>query len=135
MKFKYIITLWQNFYDFEGLTCDFSIEGTFDDLANAKSVIPDLSRKEIDKQLSENKGWGLMNVGGKKQVLFSDGVNKNNKVVHSHQFKTGDGSGYNSIYSYYEVIEIPQDAEVNKELFNMDSCEWEVKSYFDKEST
>jgi hypothetical protein len=135
MKNKYVITLWQNVYDYDGLTSYFFVEIICESLDKAKVAIFNLSHNEISKQLKENEGWRIMDVDGKKQSLFSEGVNKNNKVVYAYETKTGDGSGYNSNYSYYEIIEIPEDVEVDEELFNTADCEWEVKRFFNERTT
>lgn len=57
-----------------------------------------------------------MDVGGKMQNLFSEGVNKGNDIVFSYESKTGDGSGYNSKYNFYEVIKVPFKALVKPDL-------------------
>jgi len=132
MKNKYVVTLWQNMYDYDGLTCNFFVIGTFDNLGNAKVFVNDKSQNEMDDQLKKNNGWGIMEVGEKTQSITGEGVNKNNKIVYSHESKTGDGTGYNSAYNFYEVIEVPEETIIDKHLFNTADCEWEVSDYFDK---
>ena len=132
MSNKYIVTLWQNIFDYDGLTCNFSVEGVFNLFEEAIKFIVNTSKTEVDKQLKENSDWGIMEFSDKTKSIFNEGVNKNNKIVYSYKIKTGDGSGFNSIYNFYEVIEVPQEVVIDRNLFNMNDCKSEVDSFFIK---
>jgi len=131
---KYVITLWKNEYDYEGLTSCFEIVGSYNSLDEAKNVLLNVSHNEIEKQLKNNDHWNIMDVEGKTQNMFSESVNKHNKVLHSYEMKTGDDSGFNSIYSFYEIIEIPQNTIIDEKLFDTKDSNWEIKSYFNKKN-
>jgi hypothetical protein len=80
--------------------------------------------------MSQHPGWHPMEIA-KPGTTW---LNKNNKVVDHGFFKVGDGTGFNSIYNYLEVIELPNDAAVDENLFNLERGGWAVsvvRRYFE----
>jgi hypothetical protein len=106
-----------NVYDYDGLTSDFFVKGVFNFLEEAIKFITITSKEEVDEQIKKNENWKIMEFGDKTQNMFGRGVNKDNKIVYSYNLKTGDGSGYNSAYNFYEVIEIRQEDVIDRNLF------------------
>jgi hypothetical protein len=128
---KFVITQWKDDFDYDGLTNYFSVLGEFSDLAEARAYLNDSVDRLTVEQLNEHAGepgWGFRSIEGKETPW--DRVNKNNKVVDYRSFGIGDGTGFNSIYTYLELIELPKDAEVNEKLFDLEDCGYEVRRYF-----
>jgi len=129
---KYIITHWTDEYD-QFYTSDdhFCVLGEFDDLAEAQACLRDSVNRLKAEQLSEHSSWRLMETASTGTAW----LNKNNKVVDHSFFKVGDGTGFNSIYNYLEVIEVPADAVVDENLFDLERGGWPVtvvKNFFEK---
>jgi len=128
---KFIITHWTDEYD-QFYTADdsFSILGEFDDLAEARACLSDSMNRLTAEQLSQHPGWHPMEIA----KTGTTWLNKDNKVVDHRFFKVGDGTGFNSIYNYLEVIELPKDAVVDENLFNLERGGWAVsvvRRYFE----
>jgi hypothetical protein len=137
---KFVITRWiDEFDEFDGLTNHFSILGEFYDLAEARAYLSDNVNRLTAEQLSQHAGrtgWHLMSIQGQdlRPLDYREkGINKNNKVVDHRSFKIGDGTGFNSAYNYLELIELPKDAGVDKNLFNLEHwhCEFAVRQFFE----
>jgi hypothetical protein len=126
---KYLVTLWKDLFDYDGLTNDFAIMGEFDCLEDAKAQLKPLAEQLMAKELAENPGWTSMDISGKANPPWSK-VNNNRRVLACEAFKVGDGTGFNSTYVYLEVIEIPRDEPLSEGLFNLKDCGYEVRSYF-----
>ncbi len=129
---KYIVTHWTDEYD-QFYTSDdhFSVLGEFDDLAEARACLSDSVNRLAAEQLTEHPGWRLMEIASTGTAW----LNKNNKIVDHGFFKVGDGTGFNSIYNYLELIEVPADAVVDENLFDLSSGSWPctvVRMYFEK---
>jgi hypothetical protein len=131
---NFVLTQWVDDFDYDGLTNTFSVLGEFCDLAEAQAYLDDSVSRLAVEQLEEHNSdslssWHLMGIEGKERPPWYQ-VNKGNKVVNRRSFKIGDGSGFNSIYTYLELIAIPENVEVDETLFDVVNCGYEVKSYF-----
>lgn len=126
---KFLITLWRDEFDYDGLTSDFSILGGFDNLADAETSLKEMARNMVVEQLNVHPGWYVMDIKGKERPQY-DRVNRNNTVLECESFKIGDGSGYNSAYSYLELIELMAKTKVDENLFDLKNCRFEVERYF-----
>jgi hypothetical protein len=132
---KYLITHWIDEFDYDGMTSRFSILGDFHDLAEARACLNGCVDRLTAEQISQHAdsvspSWHVMSIKGKECPLWYR-VNKNNTVVDLRSFTVGDGTGFNSIYNYLEVIELLDDAVVDKNLFDLEDCGFEVGRYFD----
>src|ERR1700689_2400414 len=114
---KFLITLWTDEFDYDGLTSDFSILGEFPNLADAQAHLKEMARNMVAEQLSAHPGWHVMSITGKEQPQF-DHVNRNSMVLECESFKIGDGHGYNSAYNYLELIELMTNTKVDENLFD-----------------
>jgi hypothetical protein len=128
---KFIITHWTDEYD-QFYTADdsFSILGEFDNLAEARACLNESVNRLRVEQLSQHSSWHLMDIANTGTTW----LNKNNKVVDHSFFKVGDGTGFNSIYNYLEVIEVSADAAVDENLFDLERGGWAVsvvRQYFE----
>jgi hypothetical protein len=128
---KFVITQWNDEFDFDGLTNDFCILGEFRELAEAQAFLHESVNRLAAERLTEHPRWERRIMEGKEHAWSR--VNKNNKVIEYGSFGIGDGTGYNSIYAYLELIELPGDAEVDEKLFDVESCRYEVRRYFEAE--
>jgi len=128
---KFVITQWRDEFDFDGLANSFSILGEFQELAEAQAYLHDSANRLIAEQLREHPGWQRRIMDGKEHAW--DRVNKNNKVIEYGSFGIGDGTGYNSIYTYLELIELPADVGVDEKLFDVEYCRYDVSRYFKAE--
>ena len=128
---KYLITLWKNEFDYDGLTSEFSVLGEFYDLKDTQARLKELSNELLAELLREHTDWRVVDIGRKEHRKFYDRVNSNSKVVGRSSFKITDGGGYNSLYNYLELIELAEDTQVNENLFDLEHCGFEVKQYFD----
>ena len=127
---KYLIILWKDAFDYDGLTSEFSIVGQFSRLRDARSELTPLTQKLKTAELSANGGWFAMSIKGKEKPEY-DRVNKHNRVLARDSFKVGDG-GYNSVYAYLEVIGVRTDVTVDESLFNLENCRYEVERFFEE---
>jgi hypothetical protein len=129
---KFLITHWTDEYDQFYMADDhFSILGEFDDLEEARACLIASVNRLTAEQLSQHPGWRLMETASTATAW----LNKNNKIVDHSFFKVGDGTGFNSIYNYLEVIEVPKDAVVDENLFDLERGGWPVevvRMYFEK---
>jgi hypothetical protein len=128
---KFVITQWNDEFDYDGLTNDFCILGEFRELAEAQACLHESVNRLAAERLSEHPGWQRRIMDGKEHAW--DRVNKNNKVIEYGSFGIGDGTGYNSIYTYLELIELPADVGVDEKLFDVEYCRYEVSRYFKAE--
>ena len=126
---KFVITHWTDEYD-QFYTADdsFSILGEFYDLAEAQACLRDSANRLRVEQLSQHSGWRLMDIANTGTTW----LNKNNKVVDRSFFKVGDGTGFNSIYNYLELIELPKETAIDENLFNLERGAYVVRGYFER---
>jgi hypothetical protein len=134
---KYVITQWVDEFDYDGMTCSFSILGEFYDLVEARAYLAESVNRLTLEQLSQRaaepgRRWHLMSIRGKKRPQYYR-VNQNNKVVGHGSFKIGDGTGFYSLYNYLELIELPKAAAVDENLFDLRDCGFEVRQYFNEQ--
>ncbi len=133
-KVKYLITLWKEMYDYDGLTDEFRVDFETVSLDDADKKIVQLADTAVEEGLKNNAGFFSMEVDSFKKSPRWTKVNKNNKVIKSEVRKIGDGSGYYSIYYYFELLEIPKDKKVDENLFNSDGSfvdgNQEVRNFF-----
>jgi hypothetical protein len=73
-----------------------------------------------------------LDIAGKQEPHWYK-VNKDRRVLARESFEVGDGTGFNSTYTYLEVIGIPEEESVNGALFNLKDCDLEVRRYFDSQ--
>ena len=137
---KFVITQWiDEFDEFDGLSNSFSVICEFHDMAEAQAYLNDCVNRLTAEQLSQHAGrtgWHVMSIGGQEQgplEYWNREVNKDNKVVDHRSFKIGDGTGFNSVYDYLELIELPKDITVDETLFNLEHwhCEYAVRRFFE----
>ena len=124
---KYVITVWKDDFDIDGLTNDFSVLGEFYDLPEAEAQLKYMAGRFVLEELDQHSDWHVMDISGRPQHYQ---VNKSNNVLQRSSFKIGDGSGFNASYTYLELIEIPPHATVNESLFDLKNCGYEVRRYF-----
>ena len=132
IKTRFVITLWVNNYDYDGLWCDFEL---FDQncytLENSQKVVEIKIGQILKKELTGSQNhWKIMELEDYKlRPTFGD-INQNNEIVYDKQLKIGDGTGYNTKYYYFDVLEIGVEEILGPEQFMNENCEYEVKSYF-----
>ena len=129
---KFVITHWTDEFDLDGVENHFAILGEFHDLAEARTYLNGCVDRLTAEQLGQHTSWHVMSIQGKERAVWKR-VNKNNTVVDFRSCKVGDGTNFFSIYNYLELIELPDDAVVDKNLFDLEHCELAVRSYFEGE--
>jgi hypothetical protein len=127
---KYLITLWKDCFDIDGLTNDFAIVAEYGCFDDAKSQLKPLANDLIAKELFENPTWFPMDNHQANEKSRWYNVN-NRRVLARESFKVGDGTGFNHTYGYLEVIGISEGEPVNETLFNLKDCGFEVGRFFD----
>ena len=128
-KYKYLITLWVDWYGYENLMTKFSVEYETTNLKDAKLALNKIAREIVNAGLKEFDDFAIMRVSSERKSLLED-VNKNNKVIIKEHRKIGDGGKYNAVYYDFNLIKVPYNAKVDENLFNLQNCEKEVKSFF-----
>jgi hypothetical protein len=126
---KYLITLWEDSFDIDGLTNEFAILGEFNRLEDAKSRLKPLAEQLMAEELAKYPGWFPMELRVAPkwcEVNIRD-------VLAREAFKVGDGTGFNSTYVYLEVIGTLADEPVSANLFNLKNCRPELEDYFRKQ--
>ena len=129
MKNKYLITLWVDWYGYESLMTKFSIECETNNLKDAKLALDRIAREIVNNGLKEFDDFAIMKVPSERKSILED-VNKNNTVIRKERRKIGDGGKYNAVYYDFDLIKVPYNARVDENLFNLQNCEKEVKSFF-----
>lgn len=127
---QYVVTRWTETYDMDGPMKDFVVIGKFDDRAEsmvrAATSADDFTRSQLDSKVD----WNPVERDNAVRQSFSK-PNKYNKIVFSRSVSRKDKTGYNSIYAYFEVIEIPYDTDADERLFNVQDCGYEVSRFFE----
>jgi len=129
---KYLITLYVDYYDYDGLTSDFAVEYETYDLADARQKILKLGAKKIDSELKEESYKNMELVPypkGKIPILKC--LNAKNKIVDQSILCLSDNTAYNNNYYYYDIIEIDADTVVDERLFTMGYREYQIMKFFD----
>ena len=126
---KYIVTQWLNEYDYDGMSSDFKVLGEFNELQAAKNHSTTSLEAIIETRWALKTDWGLMEIDWKTRPVLHD-PNEGNLIFFSQAKKIGDGTGYNSLYVYIDVIEIAHDTIIDTKLFNPEKCELEVRRFF-----
>lgn len=129
---RFIVTKWIETYDIDGLMEDFSVLGDFED--KAESMVCAVTEIEgfIRDQLDTKTDWNPIVKDDESRQSFSK-PNKINKIIFSKTASRRDETGYDSIYAFVEVIEVPYDTVVNEKLFNTKECGWEVRCFFEQD--
>lgn len=128
---KIVITLWTSEIDpFYTGDESFSVMGEFLDLPAAQAYLNDNVDRLIAEQLSQHPGWRLTEQGQSDQGLSGLRGLKDNKVVYRRHFGVGDGTCLHSIYFHFLLIELPSDAVVDENLFDLVTCGYFVRPYF-----
>lgn len=128
-KNKYLITLWVDWYDYNCQFKKFSIEYEAADLNEASRKLDKIEREIINEELKGFENFAVIQSPPEKRPISVD-VNKNNKVIRRVCRTIGDGNRYNCIYYNFDLIKVPVKTKVDENLFNLENCEQEVRSYF-----
>lgn len=128
---RYVITQWTENYDIDGLMEDFSVLGNFEDKGEAMVCAVTEIEKFTRDELDTKTDWNPVVRDDTIRTSLSK-PNRNNKVVFSKSVSRRDATGYNSMYSFVDVIEIPYDILVDERLFDTRDCGWEVRRFFEK---
>lgn len=131
---KYVLTLWTDWYDYDGLTQSFKILLETDSREEVLTQAPIHLDRFIQNELKERDSWSEEYFDPRKRPGCGAcppriPPNANNNVIESYRRKVSDGTGYNSTYYYLDVVEFPDGVTIGPELFG-DSDE--VSNFFDK---
>ena len=125
---RFLVTQFRQEYDIDGLTERIdSIEG-FDDQVQAReytlSELARLSRSGVESNWQVTETDTIHGISGIRKA--SDVV----KRVFYRGFKMADGSGFNSLYRHFEVLEISTKPVVGEALFKYLNRQPELINYF-----
>jgi hypothetical protein len=131
---KYLLTLWTKEIDANDTGDEtFEVLGEFPDLASAQAYQSADMDRLIAEQLRGRAGWRLIDQRQSYMGLTDLRGLKDNTVVADHQyFRIGDGSYENSISASLILIELPPDAVVDENLFDLLHCDYVIKPFFEK---
>jgi hypothetical protein len=138
---KYITTLWENYYCYDGLVTFFSILDVRDELKEANRRLKIFSDKVIvdgilGRKIKEKEEYVEVEIDDYKKEdkfmkIFSP-ANMHNKVVAriARGIRSKTNPDYDSSSYYLEIVEFPEDAKIGPELFNPDRCKFPVDCFF-----
>ena len=130
-KNKYLITLWIDWYDYDDCVLqDFSIEYETTNLHEAIRKLDKIARQKVNEGLKEFQNFSIAQAPPERKSLLED-VDRDNKVIRKARRKIGDGSGHTYIYYDFDLIQVPAEAKVDENLFNLENCQQEVRSFFE----
>lgn len=132
-QWRYIVTRWTESYDYDGLVDDFAVIGSFEDRGEALVCAVTETEAFVRTQLDVKADWNPVVRDDATRMSFSK-PNKFNKVIFSRSASRKDTTGYNSVYVFLEVIEVPFDTVISELLFNTQECGYEVFRFFEESS-
>lgn len=128
---KYIVTHWINEYDCDGLTCRFEVLGAVADIRHGRRFVTSAAEAAREIALKKHASWRDMPMNGAERPTFGD-VNAKHAIVASCVFKIGDGTGYESAYHYFDLIEVDIHEPVDAAMFDRDGrYAFEINQFFD----
>ncbi len=129
-QWRYVVTQWTKEFDIDGLSNDFAVLGNFEDRCSASVCAVTEMETRIREVFETKIDWHPIERDSQVKLSIQD-PNKFNKVVFSKAISRHDKTGYDSLYMYIEVIEVPYDSVVDERLFNRE-CGWEIRRFFEK---
>lgn len=130
-QWRYVVTRWVESYDYDGLTEDFALLGSFDDRGEAMVCAATETEAYIRNKLDVNIDWHPIVRDDESRTPYSN-PNKLNKVIFSKTAYRRDKTGYNSEYVFIDVIEVPYNTVIDERLFDTQRCGGEVFRFFDE---
>jgi len=125
---RFLVTQFRQEYDIDGLTeyLD-SIEG-FNDQSQAREY----TLGELDRLSKSDSGsnWGITETDTIHGISNIRKPSAGIKRVFYRGFKMSDGSGFNSLYRHFEVLEVSANPVVGEALFKYLNCQQEFINYF-----
>ncbi|MCR4314190.1 MAG: hypothetical protein NUV84_03015, partial [Candidatus Uhrbacteria bacterium] len=129
-QWRYVVTQWTEDYDIDGLTNDFAVLGDFEDRCSASVCAVTEMEARVRERLEIKEDWNSLERDDQvRQPVGSP--NMFNKIVFSKSASRRDKSGYESLYIFIEVIEVPFDAVVGERMFNRE-CGLDVQHFYEK---
>lgn len=125
---RFLVTQFRQEFDIDGLTeYVVSIEG-FDDLMQAQAF----ADGEADRlsKLCQGGGWRSEDPDTLYKLSHVRKTADNVKRVYYRGFKLSDGSGFNSVYRHFEVLEVSSECVIGDDLFRYLNCQQELIKYF-----
>ncbi len=130
---RYVVTKWVEQFDIDGLMNDFAVIGEFDDRGDAMVGAVSEIESVIKNQMDVKTDWHPVERDENTRPPFRS-PNQFNKVVFSKRASRRDKTGYDSMYVFIDVIEIPYAAVVGEHLFGAREGGWDVHHFFDKQT-
>ena len=130
-QWRYVVTQWTEEYDIDGLMNNFRVVGEFDDRGEAFAVAVAETELFVRNRMDIEKDWNDVERDGMVRSTISD-PNRFNKVVFSRKASRRDKTGYDSLYVFTDVVEIPFNAVAGERMFNIRECGYDVFAFFDK---
>jgi len=127
---RFLVTLFRREFDFDGLTeyVDF-IEG-FNDLREARIFADTEAEKVFDSGWGWRCEWRLEECDTLQLLSHIRQPVDTVEQKYYRGFKLSDGSGFNSIYCHFEVLEISSESVLDEALFKYLNCQTELTDYF-----
>jgi hypothetical protein len=108
----------------------FEVLGEFLDLSSAQAYGLANTDRLIAEQLSRHDGWRLLDQ--RQAGLTGLRGLKDNKVVDHKYFVVGDGTLLHRVSASLILIELPADAVVDENLFDLVTSDYVVRQYFER---
>lgn len=136
-QYRYIVTQWTVFHDYDGWTFGFSILGAFDDSHEAITCANTGIEKYIRDQLDTKSDWKPVERDLPPSGAYGGLPNKFNKAIFTQSAgrRSELGRPYgDEVSAFVQVIQVPYDTAIDERLFNITECGYPVFEYFNKSS-
>lgn len=142
MSALHYFPVWESHFGYNDLWNSFSILDACHELDEANRRLKVYSDKIMldgifEKDITDKQDYSEMKVEDSKKKeammkIFSP-PNVHNTVVTRivRAIYSNRIPEYNKSYYYLELVEFPKDTKIKPELFNLDSCRFEVNSFFE----
>jgi hypothetical protein len=136
-QYRYIVTQWTVFHDYDGWAFGFSILGAFDDRQEAITCANAGMEKYIRDQLDTKSDWKPVERDLPPSGAYGDLPNRFNKVIFTQsagrRSKLGRPYGVEES-AFVQVIQVHDDTAIDERLFNItdSDCGFPVFEYFNK---
>lgn len=129
---RYAVTLWVEDFDYDGLTNDFALLGTYEDLCAASICAVTEMEKFVRERLDVKTDWNPVLRDDSMRTAFTS-PNKYNKVVFSRSASRKGPDGFDSLYGFIEVAEVPYETVIDERVFNVrETGGYEVFRFFNR---
>lgn len=114
-KKQYLVTAWTEAWAGH-FSCQLEIIGVFDAPYEACHFVAGAVEADREIGLKRHADRYDLGPGSSSRPDFWD-ANSGNRIVYNRYFRIGDGSGFQSCYKYYDVLEIGRETKIGESMF------------------